>query len=154
MKKLVFFLCILVVAILGARQYKDYKKERDVAEKVAAEALEKETAVKNMRKLVIAVLKDPSSAQWQGEFLSSGNETLCGEVNAKNSMGGYVGFKKYIANANGFVIEGSPFKTWSMAHNKTPVPDYMKSGARLSDDGAQVTFARDVFNFLWETNCG
>lgn len=153
MKKIVLGGCILVVAVVCAMQYRDYRKERDIAEKAAAEAQAKEAKVKTLRQGITAVLKDPSSAQWQGELLSSGQETLCGEVNAKNSLGGYVGFKRYIANAHGFLIEGEGFKTWSMAHNKTPVPDYIESGARFSDGGQQVIFAKDIFKFLWTSNC-
>ena len=49
-------------------------------------------------------MKDPASAQWRNEVLSADNKTLCGEVNAKNSMGGYVGFKPYIANQKGYLL--------------------------------------------------
>lgn len=39
-------------------------------------------------------LKDPGSAQFQNDrVLDSGR--VCGEVNAKNAMGGYTGFKPY-----------------------------------------------------------
>lgn len=50
--------------------------------------------------LVRGSLKDPSSAQFQSVFVSrgtSGARILCGEVNAKNSFGGYVGFKRFYA---------------------------------------------------------
>lgn len=40
-------------------------------------------------------LRDPSSAQFRNEHLAK-TGVLCGEVNAKNSMGAYVGFKRYI----------------------------------------------------------
>ena len=40
-------------------------------------------------------LKDPSSAQFRKvKHFPNGNS--CGEVNAKNSYGGYVGFKSYM----------------------------------------------------------
>jgi len=43
---------------------------------------------------VTAVLKDPDSAQFRNiVILESG--TVCGEVNAKNSFGGYTGFDKF-----------------------------------------------------------
>jgi len=57
-------------------------------------------------KPVLDLLKDPASAQFREErFGQSG--ALCGEVNAKNGMGGYVGFKKFISlSATQNYIEG------------------------------------------------
>lgn len=52
---------------------------------------------------VRANLKDPDSADFRSEFvskLSNGALVLCGEVNAKNSFGGFTGFKRFIAGAN------------------------------------------------------
>jgi hypothetical protein len=46
-------------------------------------------------------LKDAPSARWARLFVSSWSwkgeryPTLCGEVNAKNSYGGYTGFKRF-----------------------------------------------------------
>lgn len=47
------------------------------------------------------VLKDPESARFRSEFVGK-DGAVCGFVNAKNSYGGYGGFKRYIA-APGFV---------------------------------------------------
>lgn len=45
--------------------------------------------------------KDPASAQYRGLFVSEvqyrGTKALCGEVNARNSYGGYVGFRRFVA---------------------------------------------------------
>ena len=43
-------------------------------------------------------LKDPDSARFRNTFYkkSGYNYTLCGYVNSKNSMGGYVGFRKFL----------------------------------------------------------
>lgn len=45
--------------------------------------------------------KDPRSAQFRGLFVSRNDALLilCGEVNAKNSFGAYVGFRKFYAAA-------------------------------------------------------
>lgn len=40
-------------------------------------------------------LVDPASSQFKN--VSNKSFTYCGEVNAKNSMGGYTGFKKFYA---------------------------------------------------------
>lgn len=53
-------------------------------------------AIPAARASVINLLKDPASAQFRDERLTPGG-VLCGEVNAKNAMGGYVGFRKYIS---------------------------------------------------------
>ncbi|EEI0869499.1 hypothetical protein HZ504_003222 [Salmonella enterica] len=41
------------------------------------------------------LLKDPSSASFSGEYVSSSG-AVCGNVNAKNSFGGYAGNQRYI----------------------------------------------------------
>lgn len=50
------------------------------------------------RQLVKEALKDPASADF-GDVVPGkrGGATWCGSVNAKNSMGGYVGFQRYVA---------------------------------------------------------
>lgn len=47
---------------------------------------------------VKGVLKDPSSAQFRNQ------RGACGEVNSKNSFGGYIGFQRYIAAGKELVI--------------------------------------------------
>jgi len=52
-------------------------------------------------------LKDPESAQFKDVKVAiniKGDKTVCGQVNAKNSYGGYTGFKSfYVKNNNGLV---------------------------------------------------
>lgn len=56
-------------------------------------------------KYVKAKLKDPDSAQFQNQFIGI-KGAPCGEVNAKNSFGGFSGFKRYIsAGAEMTVLE-------------------------------------------------
>lgn len=43
------------------------------------------------KEFVSGVLKDPDSAEFRNQ------RGFCGEVNSKNSFGGYVGFKRFIA---------------------------------------------------------
>jgi hypothetical protein len=45
--------------------------------------------------------KDPRSAQWRGIIVTNRNSNrlvVCGEVNATNSYGGYVGFKRFLTD--------------------------------------------------------
>jgi len=44
-----------------------------------------------VRGYVEGALKDPESAQFRNQY------GLCGEVNAKNAYGGYVGYRRFIA---------------------------------------------------------
>ncbi|WP_217190699.1 hypothetical protein [Pseudomonas shirazica] len=46
------------------------------------------------REAIAEKLTDPSSAQFRNER-SKKDGWVCGEVNSKNAMGGYVGFKRY-----------------------------------------------------------
>ena len=44
---------------------------------------------------VRATLKDPASAQWKDVYAIS-DGVACGQVNAKNAYGGYVGFRSFL----------------------------------------------------------
>lgn len=66
---------------------------------------EKKTAelVRKLKETVVIGFKDPSSSQFKNANLRQKTYGeayyLCGEVNAKNSYGGYVGFERFIATA-------------------------------------------------------
>ncbi len=51
-------------------------------------------------------LKDPDSAKFQNIRIAEydGGKVVCGEINAKNSYGGYVGYKRFVAGASGATI--------------------------------------------------
>lgn len=48
-----------------------------------------------LKKRVAETLTDPLSAQFRNTKLSPDQKFLCGEINAKNKMGGYVGFRPF-----------------------------------------------------------
>lgn len=50
------------------------------------------------REFVSGVLKDPESAEFRNQ------RGFCGEVNSKNSFGGYVGFRRFIAATQEMVV--------------------------------------------------
>jgi hypothetical protein len=63
----------------------------------SARATDSNMAVKLISEARIAVkanLKDPSSAVFSEERVYS--KTVCGQVNAKNYFGGYVGLRQYV----------------------------------------------------------
>nr|DAX92973.1 MAG TPA: protein of unknown function (DUF3552) [Caudoviricetes sp.] len=79
-----------------AKRQAEMKKEqlRLKSEKEEAELLERaKEAVKNM-------LKDPDSAKFKdliaGQVSKDKKKHVCGMVNSKNSMGGYVGYKGFV----------------------------------------------------------
>lgn len=57
-----------------------------------------EAALEQVRNL----LKDPDSAQFKDVRLVDyrDGKVVCGRVNAKNSYGGYVGYKQFVAGVN------------------------------------------------------
>lgn len=57
---------------------------------------------------IAAQLKDPESVQFRNLRSSqapTGAELVCGEFNAKNSFGGYIGFKPFLWSDAGVLIE-------------------------------------------------
>jgi hypothetical protein len=58
-----------------------------------------EAALEQVREM----LKDPASAQFRNVRVvdHAKGKVVCGEVNAKNSYGGYVGFTLFVAGVNG-----------------------------------------------------
>ncbi len=58
------------------------------------------------RAKMVRALKDPDSAKFRDEVLH--RDALCGQVNAKNSMGGYTGYRRFVAGSLFFVIQGEP----------------------------------------------
>lgn len=82
------------------------------AGKSGADAKIRELVTDLLKEQAKRSLKDPSSVQFQalqlfhttmltkeGQSLPGGVFTLCGEVNAKNSFGGYVGFRRFVSTA-------------------------------------------------------
>ena len=63
-----------------------------------------EDLIASLKSKVSAVLKDPDSAQFRVVRLADNQTTLCGEVNSKNSFGGYVGFRPFIVSREEVLI--------------------------------------------------
>lgn len=64
-------------------------------------------AIEKGKEGVVALLKDPDSAKFRNVALKpfGDGKVVCGEVNAKNSYGGYVGFRGFAAGAYGATLE-------------------------------------------------
>lgn len=75
-----------------------------VEPKIAQAKEPNEFALKRIgEKNVLARLKDPDSAKFRGQFVGVSG-IPCGEVNSKNSFGGYTGFQRYMASGGGLVF--------------------------------------------------
>lgn len=70
-----------------------------------------------LRKPMVDGLKDPDSAQFRNQF--PGRQSLCGEINARNGLGGYTGFSRFISTGQRYILEGSDVNTWSRSDDGT-----------------------------------
>jgi hypothetical protein len=79
--------------------------EAEVKAENARKEKEVETAkIEALKTKVADGLSDPLSAQFrQLKYLADSN-SLCGEINAKNSLGGYAGFKKFGVSVDGDAV--------------------------------------------------
>ena len=97
MKSIVAFI-VIGLALSGcgkSQQDIEAEKAKAAAAKQAAEKRAFEERTKPYIEHLKEQLKDPDSAQFKNLSFASSTEfgnALCGEVNAKNSYGGYVGF--------------------------------------------------------------
>ncbi|CUH60213.1 hypothetical protein [Thalassobacter stenotrophicus] len=61
--------------------------------------------VKAVQSLVADKMRDPEATRFKDDAViyqtSAGDIIVCGTVNAKNAMGGYVGYKQYYARLRG-----------------------------------------------------
>ena len=68
--------------------------------------------VHSLRANVLMQLNDPDSAQFRNEVYvgpwTMEKGVLCGQVNSKNRMGGYVGFKAFSATSKDALIMSEP----------------------------------------------
>jgi hypothetical protein len=76
-------------------------QEKAAEEKRAAASAQQ---LAELQEMVAAQLKDPASAQFRGVELNSAGTAACGQVNAKNSFGGYVGFQEFVSSAEAVLI--------------------------------------------------
>lgn len=67
--------------------------------------------ISRAKKIIARAMKDPMSAQFRDMYAitrGTGDDTVCGEVNAKNSYGGYVGFRLFYVDSAGIYAVSEP----------------------------------------------
>lgn len=82
-------------------------------------------------------LRDPASVQYRGVRVS-GTLYACGEVNAKNAMGGYVGFTRFVSS--GTEDAQVYFDAPDIGNDRTGLPGWRAASASL-------------FRDRWEAHC-
>lgn len=112
---------------------------------------------------------DPESARFRNERVTKSG-TVCGEVNSKNSLRGYVGFTRYILVGHGAnYIEGTgALENWSptdeQLRNEEETPIRLRTlkhndanrGLRLdmpSDSERQEMATKQFFETKWAKLC-
>lgn len=66
--------------------------------------------------LIASQLRDPDSAKFdEAAFVGAGGDLVCGHVNAKNGMGGYVGRSVYIVWKGRHYVAPFPLDAQAMA---------------------------------------
>jgi hypothetical protein len=133
----------------------------------AAVKYEDWVTIPRAREPVAALMKDPASAQFRNDRITPSG-WLCGEVNVKNSMGGYVGFKKYMSRGPtvNYIEDDGVLGEWSaedfiekmdakIAYMKAINELAAKSGveAKLSDEDNEAGARRNFFNKKWDDIC-
>jgi len=91
---------LLYAAIVAVTSFNAHAYDGPPWYRVKADSAQIERA----KSIVSRDLKDPSSAQFRDMYATSrgmGDDMVCGEVNAKNSYGGYVGFRKFYVAHDG-----------------------------------------------------
>ncbi|MEW7850048.1 hypothetical protein AB2N08_15240 [Massilia aurea] len=124
-------------------------------------------AIPNARAPMVALLKDPASAKTRNERITKAG-ALCGEVNAKNGMGGYAGFKRYISlGPESNYIEGtgslSKATTEELVERFEQKNAMLKTYLSLQRDGVDVAppsesrmdelIEEEIFRERWQQLC-
>ncbi|WP_146196954.1 hypothetical protein [Achromobacter pulmonis] len=116
-----------------------------------------ELLIESAQQVVATQLKDPLSAQFRNMQGSEGALMVCGEINAKNGMGGYVGFKRFMVGGE-VDTTSHTFKAGAIALIEPPKPPVDTSDLkapvtkerldRMVDDVYKLTEYEKALNVL------
>lgn len=79
---------LIAVLLMSLASFAQAATQAEIAERI-------KQAESKGKEVLLAKLKDPQSAQFRNVRPSTDGLYLCGEVNSKNSYGGYPGFRKF-----------------------------------------------------------
>lgn len=98
MKSFVIIASALALVASAATAAPAQQKKTDAEEQLRQKRIEVAKA------RILDALKDPESARFKEVYVAADGETMCGAVNSKNSMGGYVGFQNFMIEATGRIF--------------------------------------------------
>lgn len=110
MKKVMTALVLLILVFLGLWGYDVYKVSSIESQRLDAIEQAKHKGIE----LAKSVLKDPASALFEDVRAADGTSGVCGRVNAKNSYGGYTGFKLFFSSDGQVYIDSDPLSPISL----------------------------------------
>lgn len=93
--------CLVPVLFIGFLFYSCTKEKTPAQLRASADSV----SIVQGRNVVRGMLKDPSSAEFSSERISSSG-AYCARVNAKNSFGGYSGSQRVVVVGSMGAIEG------------------------------------------------
>lgn len=104
-------MCILLLAIMATSIAHSAEKKRVVTDSVQISEADKEKSrrvatLEQAKNVVRRNLTDPDSANFRDVFVTPKGAIVCGEVNAKNQVGGYVGFRRFISVGSSVYFDG------------------------------------------------
>ena len=148
-KNLMIFLAVTAATIAGLATF------------IWGQSLIPGTMTYRAHRAVAAMLVDPSSAEFRDEVSSS--SAICGDVNGRNRMGGYVGYSRYIFRNPGIasVSDVPDFEGYlrdtEVYNEYTFQSTYMKLATAcdfVSDWGKYCPSSRNKELAAYEVNCG
>jgi hypothetical protein len=109
-----------------------------------------------LRQPIVLLLRDPESALFRNEVRNG--DILCGQINARNSTGGYVGFRRFFVAGSEYGIDGedlvgsiaSEKETSEMIANLDTKLALMRS---LGRKPSQEELSAAVFARFWKKWC-
>lgn len=109
--------------------------------------------IPRLRAGMLGALKDPSSATYRYEGIQG--EYVCGEVSARNSLGGYTGFVRSVYTPTRYALEEHEGENW--------IPDTTEIAKRvkrtiafLRANGREPTQEENhkaEFEHIWSSSC-
>lgn len=100
MRKLTVLFILAMVAGSASAAPKESLKEKKAREQREAQM------IAAAKKAIAYTLTDPDSANFREVYVAPNEVAVCGQVNAKNSFGGYVGFRRFIYSPRKQGIDG------------------------------------------------
>jgi len=91
-----------------------------------------ELLIESAQRIVANQTNDPFAVQFRSMVGSEKAGMVCGEVNSKNAMGGYVGFKQFMLTGDVDTTTHT-FKTWKdllIAPTRPPLPPSITSASK------------------------